>query len=91
MGMNGRKIVIEVCMGSSCFSRGNKRNLELLQEYLRQENLEHLVELRGRLCSGSCKKGPNITIDGHLYSGVTPSLLKTLLETLRNGKGIEHG
>jgi NADH:ubiquinone oxidoreductase subunit E len=91
IGMNGRKIVIEVCMGSSCFSRGNRRNLDLLQEYLREENLEEVVELRGRLCSGSCKKGPNITIDGQLYSGVTPSLLKTLLETLRNRKGIEHG
>ena len=91
IGMNGRKIVIEVCMGSSRFSRGNRRNLELLQEFLRKENLEEWGHLRGRLCSGSCKKGPNITIDGQLYSGVTPSLLKTLLETLRNRKGIGHG
>ncbi len=84
--MNMEKILIEVCMGSSCFSRGNKRNLELLQEYIRKEQLEETVELRGRLCAGSCKKGPNIMIDGNLYSGVTPSLLKTLLQSLSSRK-----
>lgn len=89
--MDSGRIVIEVCMGSSCFSRGNKRNLELLQEYIREANLEGSVDLRGRLCAGSCKKGPNITIDGHLYHGVSPSLLKTLLENLSSRKGLRHG
>ncbi|MCX7786911.1 MAG: (2Fe-2S) ferredoxin domain-containing protein [Spirochaetes bacterium] len=89
--MDLEKIVIEVCMGSSCFSRGNKRNLEILQDYIRKEHLDGTVDVRGKLCAGSCKKGPTITINGNLYSGVTPSLLKTLLQTLSDRKGLGHG
>ncbi len=85
--MSTDKIMIEVCMGSSCFSRGNRRNLELIQEYLRKEHINDLVELRGRLCSGSCKKGPNIEINGQLYSGVTPSLLQQILCSLPKREG----
>ena len=54
---------IKVCMGSSCFARGNIQNLQLIQNYLKENNLEAEVELVGLRCCDKCSQGPNITID----------------------------
>jgi len=62
------KITVVVCMGSSCFSRGNSLMLKALQDYIRENALENRVELKGSLCEDCCKCGPNITINGLRYS-----------------------
>ena len=41
-------------MGSSCFSRGNSRNIEVIQEYLAANPLPPGVELIGHLCEFAC-------------------------------------
>ena len=74
-----KKIVISLCMGSSCFSRGNVKNLEALKEYINENNLNNQVEFKGALCEGLCKQGPNIKIDGQIYNNVDPASLVTLL------------
>lgn len=61
-------IMVVVCMGSSCFSRGNSLTLKMLQEYIRDNGIEHRVELKGSLCEDDCKCGPNISINGTRYS-----------------------
>lgn len=71
---------IVICMGSSCFSRGNRWNLNTIQEYLRQRGVEAQVELRGDLCQGECKKGPNLTINGIFFHEVAPAGLIPLLD-----------
>jgi len=48
-------------MGSSCFSRGNNHNIEVIQEHLGAQTLPEGVELTGHLCEGHCKEGPNVT------------------------------
>lgn len=81
-----KKDTIEVvfCMGSSCFSRGANRGLELLQTWLKENDLEGRVKLQGRLCQGQCQEGPNLTIDGKVYHrvdlGVVLDLVKHHLE-----------
>lgn len=74
------KIIITVCMGSSCFSRGNNFNAELIERFLRDENLETSVEMQGCLCESKCKSGPNIRINGELIQGVEPGMLTDLLK-----------
>ena len=54
---------ITICMGSSCFSRGNGRNIEVIQNFLKTQSLPPSVELVGHLCEGQCKSGPNVTIN----------------------------
>ena len=39
---------IMICMGSSCFSRGNSRNIEVIQNYLGTHSLPPGVELELR-------------------------------------------
>ena len=71
---------IVICMGSSCFARGNAENLRLLQEYLQRNQLQASVRLRGQLCHENCKRGPNLTIGDRLFSGVSPQSLAALLD-----------
>lgn len=74
---------IEICMGSSCFSRGNNRNIEVLQEHLAMQPLPEGVELTGHLCQGHCKEGPNLTINGKMYHEVDPIVIIGLLNHYR--------
>lgn len=78
-----KKIVI--CMGSSCYARGNKRNLTVMEDYIAKHGLSADIELSGSCCEKCCSEGPNIRIDGKLYKAVDPgSLLNILDETLKN-------
>ena len=79
---------ISICLGSSCFARGNERNLEILEKFLEEHGLkdETDVELEGCLCKGKCTEGPIITIDGTVYTGVSGGLLLDILQKTFPGK-----
>ena len=72
-----RKIVI--CMGSSCFARGNEENLRVIEDFLKSNNLQADVLLSGRCCAGICSEGPNIIIDDTTYSHVSKEALIDIL------------
>lgn len=76
---------IQVCMGSSCFARGNNKNLDVITKYIRDNNLNVEIELSGLRCCGLCSKGPNITIDGVEYNNVDSGTLIDILD--KNFKG----
>ncbi|QQO09691.1 (2Fe-2S) ferredoxin domain-containing protein [Breznakiella homolactica] len=74
---------IQICMGSSCFSRGNGLNAELIQRMMSDgENIGKFssAEISGTLCEGLCKDGPIVIIDGTVYRHVTPIVLQDLLK-----------
>ena len=71
---------IQVCMGSSCFARGNNRNLQVIVKYLKNNNLDATVELSGLRCCNLCSKGPNISIDGVEYDNVDSGTLIDILD-----------
>lgn len=83
-------IEIEVCMGSSCFARGNFENLEVIREHLLKSEWKDSVRLTGRLCHDLCKQGPNLTIGGVLHHGVTAEKLRELLDLSCGGRGGDH-
>lgn len=78
--MKQPETIITLCMGSSCFSRGNKLSAEIIERYLRERGFASRVEVTGCLCDGHCKDGPNIRIDGELISGVDPAMIVDLLD-----------
>ena len=71
---------LAICMGSSCFSRGNKRNIRLVQEYIDTHRLSGKVVLKGHLCEGLCKDGPNLTLDGQVFNSIDPDCLQSFLD-----------
>jgi NADH:ubiquinone oxidoreductase subunit E len=71
--------IITVCMGSSCFSRGNSLNAELVRNFIKEHHLENKVKVKGCLCRGLCKNGPNIEINGKNYNKVSQKTLERII------------
>ena len=71
---------IVICMGSSCFARGNREHLEEIESYLYANRIAAEVRFSGCRCRGECGRGPNIEINGHLYHEVDTGTLLDLLE-----------
>jgi NADH:ubiquinone oxidoreductase subunit E len=76
-----KRIDISICMGSSCYPRGNRETLEKLKIYIRDNNLAEQIIMKGNLCEGLCKDGPNIRINGVIYHDIDYySVLKVIEE-----------
>lgn len=71
---------IVICMGSSCFARGNRKNLEVVEQFLDRHGLKARVELGGSRCEECCREGPNVSINGTMYHEVDSGALVDLLK-----------
>ncbi|HOZ71752.1 MAG TPA: (2Fe-2S) ferredoxin domain-containing protein [Spirochaetales bacterium] len=78
--MQAAPVVIAICMGSSCYARGNARNAELIKAWLAREGRDARIEFNGTLCEGLCKEGPNLRIGDRVYRGVDPVAVEDILE-----------
>jgi NADH:ubiquinone oxidoreductase subunit E len=70
---------ISLCMGSSCYVNGNVPILQFVQQFLKQNNLEECVELKGSLCQGNCKNGPSMIIDGESFTHLNTTVIQKML------------
>jgi len=61
---------MHICLGSSCFSRGNREVVQVLRDYLRKNHLDDKVVLRGARCMNRCSEGPFITINGKTFAQI---------------------
>jgi NADH:ubiquinone oxidoreductase subunit E len=75
-----QRIEMQICLGSSCFSRGNKDVVMFIREYLRKNHLDDKVIFKGARCMGLCSNGPNLNINGVTVDGVTLAKIEGLLE-----------
>lgn len=69
-----------ICLGSSCFARGNKKILESIQRYIKENQLDGRVKFRGNHCFGKCNKGPVLKIGENIYEQVSQENLIAILE-----------
>lgn len=77
-----KRTEIVICLGSSCFSRGNKKTLRVIQDYLTNRNLKDKVFFHGAHCLGQCENGPLLKIGGKIYEHVTADNVTALLNDL---------
>lgn len=84
-------VEIVVCLGSSCFARGNSENLAILNQHVQSHGLSASIRLTGKLCQDECKQGPNLTIGGKFYHGVTAAQLRELLQQPDSPLRSNHG
>jgi NADH:ubiquinone oxidoreductase subunit E len=75
-----QRIEMQICLGSSCFSRGNKDVVMFIKDYLRKNHLDDRVIFKGARCMGHCSNGPNLTINGIAIEGVTLAKIEGILE-----------
>lgn len=82
--MSAGKPEIVICLGSSCFARGNARNVEATERFLAERNLidEVDVNISGGMCAGCCAEGPNVIINGKVYHRVDAGVMLDLLKKL---------
>jgi NADH:ubiquinone oxidoreductase subunit E len=84
-------VEIVVCLGSSCFARGNSAILAVLQQYVQSKGPNSSVRLAGCLCQDQCKQGPNLKIGGEFHHNITAASLRELLQQLDGPSGGAHG
>jgi len=75
-----QRIEMQICLGSSCFSRGNKDVVNFIKEYLKKNHLDDKVIFKGARCMGLCSNGPNLIINGVSTEDVTISKIESILD-----------
>ena len=74
-------MVIEICVGSSCYLKGSQEIIELMQKAIADNGLEADVTLAGSFCTGKCNRvGVTITVDDEIYTGITKENFKEFFE-----------
>jgi NADH:ubiquinone oxidoreductase subunit E len=73
---------VVVCLGSSCFARGNSQNLAVVEEYLLDHGMQNSVRVTGCLCQDECKRGPNLVVRGEHLHEMNPAKLREILPAL---------
>ncbi len=77
-------IEITICLGSSCFSRGNKHTLQTIKDYIKKHNLENRVKFKGNHCFSNCVNGPVVKINDTEYYHMDQTKIIELLNTIFN-------
>ncbi len=65
-------MVIKICVGSSCHLKGSPELVELLQNAVKEYQLENEVTLAGSFCIGACNRdGVTVQVDDEVCPGIT--------------------
>ncbi len=79
------KTEITICLGSSCFARGNKKTVQVIDSYIREHNLTDKVYFHGGHCFGYCEHGPIIKINDKMFQNVDHiKIIEILARELEN-------
>lgn len=73
------KIKVEFCTGTACHLMGAH---ELKMFLMNNRSLADKIELSAKTCLGECGKGPNVKINGKLYSNMTVVKLDEIIYDL---------
>ena len=78
--MNLNKTEIVICLGSSCFARGNKKIVNIIKQYLKENKLEDVVYFHGNHCTGNCNEGPVVLINNVTFRFVNEESIVEILD-----------
>ncbi|HOP03663.1 MAG TPA: NAD(P)H-dependent oxidoreductase subunit E [Tenuifilaceae bacterium] len=79
-----QKIEVVICLGSSCFARGNKNTLRVITQFIKQHSLEDRIHFHGGHCFGNCAEGPILKVGDTLYTGVDDTRALEILSNTFN-------
>lgn len=83
---------ITICMGSSCFARGNEKNVAYCEKFLAARGLRDEVDvvLGASLCTGNCAQGPIVIVDGKVHTQVDEGVMSDILNRLFPAETEKH-
>ena len=61
------KLVIYVCVGSSCHLKGSHTIVKLMKKAIADYNLTDKVELKATFCLGHCTDGPSVKVGDEVF------------------------
>ena len=74
-------MVVQVCVGSSCYIKGSQEIIELLKKAVTDNHLEDEITLAGSFCTGKCNRiGVSVTVDDEVSTGITTENFNTFFQ-----------
>ena len=65
-------MIIQACVGSSCYLKGSQEIVEMLQDAMTEHQIENEITLIGALCIGKCNRvGVTVQVDDEIFAGIT--------------------
>ncbi|MBR5155602.1 MAG: (2Fe-2S) ferredoxin domain-containing protein [Clostridia bacterium] len=65
-------MVIQICVGSSCYIKGSPEIVELLTQAIQEHHLENEIKIVGSFCIGQCNRyGVTVQVDDEIHTGIT--------------------
>ncbi len=65
-------LIVQVCVGSSCYIKGSQDIVELLQNAVAEYHIEDEIVLSGSFCVGKCnRQGVTVQVNDEVHVGVT--------------------
>ena len=77
------KVKMIICIGSSCFARGNAENVKIVEDFMTLHGLsdELDIELSGGLCTSNCPDGPVVIVNDKIYKHVNRDVMQEIMES----------
>jgi len=81
--VSNKVVQVELCLGSSCYSKGSNKIVEELERKIKEGVFDVEVKIKGCLCAGMCTDSPIVKINNKVYSNVSPANIeKLVLDTI---------
>ncbi len=74
---------LEICLGSSCYCRGNCELIEVIEKFIQETSLHDQIDFVGTSCEGYCANGPTLKVDTKRYNEIDREVLIDLLNKLK--------
>ncbi|MBE0637482.1 MAG: (2Fe-2S) ferredoxin domain-containing protein [Bacteroidales bacterium] len=74
------QLEVVICLGSSCFARGNKQMVQVVKKFMEDNNLMHKLKFRGKHCFGNCENGPSMMIGEKRHEHLNQQSVLEILE-----------
>lgn len=77
------RVKMVICIGSSCFARGNAENVKIVEDFIAKRGLtdELDIELSGGLCTNNCPDGPIVIVNDKIYKHVNSDVMLDIMES----------
>lgn len=85
-----RMRTITVCIGSGCHVKGSRQIIDILERLIAEERLDADVQLEACFCRNQCTEGVVISVDGRVFTGVSPENAEKFFRRMIGGKDNEN-